>query len=72
MAKILVSVRRIDTQSGFDIPTTADMEIIVKDSPANVDRHLHLIGLLSTATLILSDDDGKFSVTIQEKENKYG
>ena len=68
MSKIVIGLQRIDTASGFDIPTTANVEIIVKDHSMNVDRHLHLLGLLANSTLVLSDDDGKFTVTVQEKE----
>lgn len=68
MSTIIVSVRRIDTQSGFDVPTTADVELVVKDSPINVERHLRLLGLLASANIILSDDDGVFTISVQEKE----
>lgn len=68
MSTIIVSVRRIDTQSGFDAPTTADVELVVKDSPINVERHLRLLGLLASANIILSDDDGVFTISVQEKE----
>jgi len=68
MSKIVIGLQSIDTKSGMDFATTADIQIVVKDHPTNVDRHLHLLGLLATATLVLSDDDGKFTVTVQEKE----
>lgn len=66
MAKIIVDVKRIDTQSGFDVPTTANVEFVVNDHPANVDRHLYLLGLLAKSKIVLSDDEGKFTITIKE------
>ncbi len=68
MAKIVVGFTKVDTSSGLNEATTAAVELIVKDHPTNVDRHLRLIGLLANSALVLSDDDGKFTVTVQEKE----
>jgi hypothetical protein len=68
MTKVIIGLQSIDTKSGFDFATTADIRVVVKDHPENIDCHLRLLGLLATATLILSDDDEEFTVTVQEKE----
>jgi hypothetical protein len=72
MTTINISVREFETQSGFENPTTANVSFIVNDSPRNADKHLRLLGLLSVVKLVLSDDDGKFSVSILEKEKNNG
>jgi hypothetical protein len=67
MTKIIAAVQKMEIQSGFDIPTTAELTLIVNDHPANADKHLRLLGLLAASKLVISDDDGKLTVSVQEK-----
>jgi hypothetical protein len=52
----------------MDSGTRATIEIVVKDHPVNSANHLRLLGMLGT--LVLSDDDGEFTVSVSPSAKK--
>ena len=67
-AKAVIGFTGLEFTTGMDTATNGKLLFVVKDHPANADKHALLLGSLVKSALILSLENGKFSVTVREKE----
>jgi len=71
MASFILAFQGHSISSYDDAATTGSLDYVVKDVPANSDEHARLIGLLAHRKLIVSDDNGELTITVQpQKEDK--
>ena len=67
--RLVLGFTGLELTTGFDTATIGSLRYKVKDHPTNADRHAVLLGQLLKSTLILSLDNGKFTVTVKESNN---
>lgn len=67
--RMVIGFTALDFSTGLEDATRGKLAFVIKDHPSNADRHALLLGKLIKSALILSYENGKFSVTIKEPNN---
>lgn len=64
--RAVIGFTSLDLSISMDKATSGNIGFYVKDHPTNVDKHCLLLGLLLKKQLILSFENGVFSVAVKE------
>ena len=67
LTKAAIGFTGLEFTTGMDTATSGKLPFVIKDHPANADKHALLLGQLCKSVLVLSLENGKFSVTVREK-----
>jgi hypothetical protein len=64
--EVRIGFTGLDLTTGLDKATAGSIHFVVKDHPRNADKHILALGKLIKSQLILSIDNGKFTVSTKE------